>query len=37
MKQYYIRSWGFSIEEREVIRKSESSIWFIYNAIAISK
>ena len=30
IKMYYIGSWGFTIKEVEVTRKSDSSIWYMY-------
>lgn len=31
MKMYQTRSWGFTIIEVDVIRKSESSVWIMHN------
>ena len=31
MKQFTINGWGFAIEEKEITRKSESSIWYMHN------
>lgn len=31
MKMYRTRSWGLYIEEVEVTRTSESSVWYVFN------
>ncbi len=30
MKAYYTGSWGFTIDEVELTRKSDSSVWYIH-------
>jgi len=30
MKMYHIKSWGFTINEIEITRKTDSSVWFIH-------